>query len=137
MVTVTGTALVFDTIFQCHPISAKFQFATQTREHCTGIFASFISSSPFNIITDTAILVIPIPLLTRMRMPIREKIILVITFGVAILVIAVDIIRIAFLEGTATSRLQALHTSKVGEIPDEDYTCLLTPCWPLLGHSLL
>lgn len=126
MVNVVGIALVFDTIFQCHPISAKFRFETQTREHCTGIFASFISSSPFNIITDTAILVIPIPLLTRMHMPTREKVVLVITFGIAILVIAVDVIRIAFLESAATSRLQDLHTTKVGEIPDEDYTCSLT-----------
>jgi hypothetical protein len=124
VVTVTGIALVFNTIFQCHPISAKFRFETQTSEHCTGIFASFISSSPFNIITDVAILVIPIPLFTRMCMPLREKIILVITFGVAIFVIVIDVIRIAFLENTATSRLREFHTANVGEIPDEDYTCL-------------
>lgn len=61
-----------------------------------------------------------------MRMPPREKIILIVTFGVAISVIGVDLIRIAFLEGTATSRLQDLHTAKVEEIPDDDYTCLLT-----------
>lgn len=61
-----------------------------------------------------------------MRMPTREKVVLVITFGIAILVIAVDVIRIAFLESAATSRLQDLHTTKVGEIPDEDYTCSLT-----------
>ena len=127
MVTVVGTALVFDAIFQCRPISARFHFETQTKEHCRGIFASFISSSPYNIITDTAILVIPIPLLTRMRMPTREKMILVVTFGVAICVIGVDIIRIAFLEGTATARLRDLRTSKVEEIPNDDYTCLLTP----------
>lgn len=72
-----------------------------------------------------------------MRMPTREKVILVITFGAAILVIAVDVIRVAFLESTATSRLQDLHTAKVGEIPDEDYTCLLTPILPLRRHSSL
>jgi hypothetical protein len=113
VVTATGIALVFDTIFQCHPVSAKFRFETQTREHCSGIFKSFISSSPFNIATDIAILVIPIPLLTGMRMPLREKIILVITFGVAIFVIVIDVVRMAFLENTATSRLRELHTVKV------------------------
>lgn len=133
MVTVVGTALVLDAIFQCHPISARFHFESQTWEHCHGIFATFISSSPFNIITDTAILVIPIPLLTRMRMSTREKIALVVTFGVAICVIGVDIIRIAFLEGTATTRLQELHTSKIKEIPNDDYTCLLTPA---ISHSV-
>ncbi|CRG89762.1 L-fucose permease [Talaromyces islandicus] len=55
-------------------------------------------------------------------MPLREKVLLLITFGVAILVIVIDVIRIAFLENTATSRLRELHTAKVGEIPDEDYT---------------
>lgn len=58
-----GIALILEQIFHCHPLSAAFRFEIQDG-HCEGIFASFLASSPYNIITDFAILLLPILLLT-------------------------------------------------------------------------
>lgn len=48
--------------------------------------------------TDLAILALPIPVLTSMRLPTRQKTILVITFAMGIFVTIVDVIRIFYLQ---------------------------------------
>ncbi|QGA21903.1 hypothetical protein EYB26_009617 [Talaromyces marneffei] len=121
VVAVVGMALILEQIFHCHPLSAAFRFGTQ-EGHCEGIFASFLASSPYNIITDFAILLLPIPLLTRMTLPFRQKVILVFTFSLAIFVILVDLTRMAFLEHNAVVQLRLHHGASVGTVGDEDYT---------------
>ena len=71
-----------------------------------------------------AILLIPIPQLTRMTLPFRQKLIVVITFGVAIVVIVVDIARIGFLEHIVILQLRDPNASQA-TLGNEDYTCLL------------
>lgn len=123
VVAVAGTALTLHQVFHCHPISAGFRFETEIG-HCIGIFPSFLASSPYNIVTDMAILLIPIPQLTRMNLPFRQKLIVVITFGVAIVVIVVDIARIGFLEHIVIMQLTDPNASQ-GMLGNQDYSCLL------------
>jgi CHASE3 domain sensor protein len=61
-----------------------------------------------------------------MTLPFRQKVILMLTFGVAIFVILVDLTLMAFLEHNAIIQLRAHHGSSVGKIGDEDYTSLLS-----------
>ncbi|TIA60466.1 hypothetical protein D6C83_03244 [Aureobasidium pullulans] len=73
----------------------------------------YLSSAPVNIITDLAILFLPMPILTSMRLPKKQKTILVITFGFGLFVAIVDIVRIAYLQSASTYRLnQILHFQK-------------------------
>lgn len=125
VVVVVGMSLILEQIFHCRPLSTAFRFESQIG-HCEGIFASFLASSPYKIITDFAILLHPIPLLTRMTLPFRQKVILVLTFGVANFVILVDLTRTAFLERNAITQLRLYHESSVGMVGDEDYTSLLS-----------
>lgn len=119
VVVVVGMALILEQIFHCCPLSTAFGFESQIG-HCKGIFTLFLASSPYNIITDFAILLLPIPLLTRMTLPFRQKVLLVLTFGVAIFVILVDLTRMAFLEHNAITHLRLYHESSVGKVGDED-----------------
>lgn len=48
--------------------------------------------------TDLAILALPIPVLTSMRLPLRQKTILVLTFTLGIFVTIVDVVRIYYLQ---------------------------------------
>lgn len=48
--------------------------------------------------TDLAILALPIPVLTSMRLPLRQKTILVLTFALGIFVTIVDVVRIYYLQ---------------------------------------
>lgn len=108
VVNVAGLALTFLTIFQCRPVSATFLYPTPPTANCTDIVTLYLSSAPVNIITDLAILFLPMPTLTGMRLPRKQKIIIVVTFSFGVFVTVVDIVRIAYLENASLNRLQAI-----------------------------
>lgn len=104
-VNVAGFALIMGTVFECDPVSGVVDYPTRAGTRCTDLVVIYLASAPVNIITDLAIFFLPMPVLTRMRLPKRQKLILVITFGFGIFVIAVDIIRVAYLQKASTFRL--------------------------------
>jgi hypothetical protein len=93
VVNAAGIALTFLNIFQCRPVSATFKEQIPSGASCTDIVTLYLSSAPVNIITDLAILFLPIPILTGMRLPRKQKIILVITFSFGAFVAVVDVVR--------------------------------------------
>ncbi len=105
VVNVAGLALTFLNIFQCRPVGAAFDDPIQPSAKCIDIVTLYLSSAPVNIITDLAILFLPMPILTSMRLPRNEKIILIITFSFGAFVAVVDVVRIAYLESAALARL--------------------------------
>ncbi|USP76539.1 uncharacterized protein yc1106_03813 [Curvularia clavata] len=107
VVNVGGLALTILNILQCRPIGAAFASPVPSTAHCTNIVTIYLSSAPLNIITDLAILFLPMPILTGMRLPKKQKIILVITFGFGIFVAVVDVIRIAYLQQAQRNTLEA------------------------------
>lgn len=105
-----GFALTMLTAFQCNPVSVTFDLTTPSTAHCTDIVTIYLSSAPLNILTDLAILFLPMPILTSMRLPRKTKIILIITFSFGIFVAAVDVVRIAYLQSAAMTRLAELQS---------------------------
>lgn len=102
---VTGAALTFLNIFQCQPIRAGYEYPGPPNPKCTDIVTLYLSSAPVNIITDLALLLLPMPILTGLRLPKKQKIILIVTFSAGAFVAVVDVIRIAYLQEAAISRL--------------------------------
>ena len=112
---VVGLALTFYNIFQCtNPISAGYRYPTPAGANCTDIVTLYLSSAPVNIITDIAILFLPMPILTGMRLPKKQKIILIVTFSFGAFVAVVDIIRLAYLQNAAIARLRVVTTGSGG-----------------------
>jgi fucose permease len=107
VVNVGGLALTILNILQCRPVGAAWASPVPATAHCTNIVTIYLSSAPLNIITDLAILFLPMPILTGMRLPKKQKIILVITFGFGIFVAVVDVIRIAYLQQAQRNTLEA------------------------------
>ncbi|KAF2399179.1 MFS general substrate transporter [Trichodelitschia bisporula] len=105
VVNAAGLALTFLNIFQCRPVGAAFATPVLETDRCQDIVTLYLSSAPVNIITDLAILFLPMPILTGMRLPKKQKTILVITFGFGFFVAVVDVIRIAYLQEALTARL--------------------------------
>ncbi|KAH6641721.1 hypothetical protein F5144DRAFT_643271 [Chaetomium tenue] len=97
IVNVAGTILTFMNIFQCHPTDAAWDLSVKAAR-CIPLLTEFICSAPVNITTDLAILALPIPVLTGMRLPPRQKAILVMTFALGIFVTIVDVVRIYYLQ---------------------------------------
>lgn len=124
VVNLAGLALTLVNIFQCTPVSAVFLSTTPPGAKCIDIMTLYLSSAPVNIITDLAILVLPMPILTKMHLPRKQKLTLVITFGFGFFVAVVDVIRIVFFQRAAISRqlaIQSVQTSKSGSL---DFSCM-------------
>lgn len=98
VVNIAGLVLTFMNIFQCSPVSAAWTTISTDSAKCIPLLTEFICAAPVNIVTDLAILALPIPVLTGMRLPSRQKTILVITFTLGIFVTIVDVVRIYYLQ---------------------------------------
>jgi fucose permease len=110
VVNVGGLALTVLNIVQCRPISAAWASPVPASASCTNIVTIYLSSAPLNIITDLAIFFLPMPILTSMRLPKKQKIILVVTFGFGVFVAVVDVIRIAYLQNAQRATLRAAQS---------------------------
>ncbi|KAG0646890.1 L-fucose permease [Hyphodiscus hymeniophilus] len=102
IVNIAGVVLTFLNAFQCSPVRAAY--IPNIPGKCLSIVTLYLCSAPVNIITDLVILVLPIPVLTGMRLPQRQKTVLVLTFGLGIFVTVVDVIRIYYLQQAVDSQ---------------------------------
>ena len=130
VVNVAGLALTLINVCQCRPVSAVFLPNLPPDAHCTDILTLYLSSSPVNIVTDLAMLFLPIPILTQMRLPYKQKVILVITFSFGFFVAVVDVVRIAFLQQAAASRSLAVKSIHLQNVHGADFSCMST--FPIL-----
>jgi hypothetical protein len=94
VVNLAGAVLTLMNIFQCQPISAAWQLWNDTNK-CIPLLTEFICAAPVNVLSDLAILALPIPIVTSLRLPPRQKTILVITFCLGGFVTVVDVLRYA------------------------------------------
>lgn len=126
VVNAAGLALTFLNIFQCRPVGASFENPISTTASCTDIVTLYLSSAPVNIITDLAIFFLPMPILTGMRLPRKQKIILIVTFSFGAFVAVVDVVRIAYLQNASLARLQEVGKNNGGSgtrIVKGDFSC--------------
>ncbi|EFQ35012.1 fucose permease [Colletotrichum graminicola] len=131
IVNVAGAVLTLINIFQCQPVQAAWEIWRDT-SRCIPLLTEFICSAPINIVTDLAILALPIPVLTGMRLPPRQKIILVLTFTLGIFVTIVDVVRIYYLQQAVTSVPTGVSTdpnSHFGGTPDFAWNSSLSFMW--------
>ncbi|KAF1810294.1 MFS general substrate transporter [Eremomyces bilateralis CBS 781.70] len=117
VVNTVGFALTMLSVFQCRPLKSIFD-PRITASTCIDILSLYLSSSPLNLITDLAMLFLPMPLLTGMRLPRKQKIILIITFGFGLFVTAIDVVRVAYLQQALETRLQEAHDHPEDQSPN-------------------
>ena len=131
VVNLAGTVLTFMNIFQCRPIEAAWS-PWDRGSTCIPLLTEFICAAPVNIVTDLAILALPIPVLTGMRLPPRQKTILVLTFGLGIFVTIVDVVRIYYLQqaiGEVPTSLSADPETRFGGQQEFSYNASLSFMW--------
>ncbi|RDA86383.1 hypothetical protein CP532_1067 [Ophiocordyceps camponoti-leonardi (nom. inval.)] len=111
VVNVSGCVLTLMNIFQCSPVRAAWTADFDRESSCIPLLTEFICAAPVNIVTDLAILTLPIPVLTGMRLPMRQKTILVLTFTVGAFVSVIDVVRIYYLQRAVTEVFTGPSTS--------------------------
>ncbi|GFZ48049.1 hypothetical protein JCM24511_05797 [Saitozyma sp. JCM 24511] len=134
IVNIAGVVLTFLYIFQCRPVEAAF---STTEGTCIDIIAVYLSSTPINILTDLAILLLPLPVLTSLRMQFREKVILVATFIVGGFVTIVDIVRIVYLQDALREELLVDPLASItSRPPDFTYYASFSLMWSAVEVSV-
>ncbi|CZR65198.1 uncharacterized protein PAC_15098 [Phialocephala subalpina] len=119
VVNVAGCVLTVLNIIQCLPIDAAFQYPQPSGARCIGILNLSLASAPVNIITDLAILFLPLPIFTSLGIPRKQKIVLVFVFATGVFVTAVDVVRIAYLQQASQ---MGLHWGNLNDTSDNNMT---------------
>lgn len=128
IVNVAGVVLTFLNAFQCSPVSAAYDpLQNNSNSTCMSIVTLYLCSAPVNIITDLAILVLPIPVLTGMRLPQRQKTVLVVTFALGIFVTIVDVVRIYYLQQASVD--SEITQTRLGTGTDFAYNASIALMW--------
>lgn len=131
VVNVAGVVLTFMNIFQCRPVASAWS-PWEGTSRCIPLLTEFICAAPVNIVTDLAILALPIPVLTGMRLPPRQKTILVLTFGLGIFITVVDVVRIYYLQqaiGAAPTSLSEDPETRFGGQQEFSFNASLSFMW--------
>ncbi|KAJ6260323.1 hypothetical protein Dda_4548 [Drechslerella dactyloides] len=107
VVLVAGLALTLLLAFRCSPIGLVFdpESNRQPFPGCIGTVRIYFASAPVNILEDLAIIVLPIPVLTSLRLPNRQKAILLVVFSLGVFDIVVGLIRIHYFQLTESQAL--------------------------------
>ncbi|KAF3911467.1 hypothetical protein ABW20_dc0105989 [Dactylellina cionopaga] len=107
VVIVAGLALTLLLAFRCSPIGLVFdpESNRQPFPGCIGTVRIYFASAPVNILEDLAIIVLPIPVLTSLRLPNRQKAILLVVFSLGVFDIVVGLIRIHYFQLTQSQAL--------------------------------
>lgn len=111
VVNIAGLVLTLLNIFQCSPVSAALDWNPSEDARCIQLVSLYLCSAPINVLTDCAIILLPLPILTSMRMERKQKAVLVATFCTGIFITVVDIIRIAYLQEALTSAVESIDTT--------------------------
>ena len=97
---------VFLTItFGCYPTQKNWQVVPDPGQKCTLKLQNFLVTVVLNVITDAAILVIPLPLLWKLKVPVKRKIVIALLLCSGLFVISAAIIRVVLTLGTNPSAL--------------------------------
>ncbi|KAL8681673.1 MAG: hypothetical protein Q9186_002190 [Xanthomendoza sp. 1 TL-2023] len=129
VVNVAGLALTLLNILQCRPVNGAFHNTVSSNIKCMDIIALYLSSAPINIITDLALLFLPMPILTAMRLPRNEKLILIVTFSFGAFVAAVDVVRIAYLQNASLNRVEGDSGTSIATERDFSWIASLSFMW--------
>ena len=91
---VTYLAMFLTITVSCHPIQLNWQVKPKPPERCEVRLQNFYVCTVLNVTTDVALLAVPLPMLWKLRIPIRKKITLALLLSSAVFIIAAAIVRI-------------------------------------------
>jgi fucose permease len=127
IVIVAGVVLTFLNAFQCSPVISAF--SPDIHGKCVSIVTLYLCSAPVNIITDLAILVLPIPVLTGMQLPLKQKAILVFTFALGIFATIIDVVRIYYLQRALDTQRSMQVQEQIGNSSDFSWIASMPLMW--------
>ncbi|KAF3491986.1 uncharacterized protein GIQ15_01503 [Arthroderma uncinatum] len=115
-----GIAMLFLSIYRCRPMRSGFMYPpTPDNAKCTSLVDLYLASVPINLVTDCAILALPLPVISRMSLPFKKRTALYLIFAAGVLTTVVTIMRTAMLQHAYVSR-DRVQTAASWDGIDED-----------------
>ncbi|KAK3327030.1 hypothetical protein B0T19DRAFT_151123 [Cercophora scortea] len=96
MVTGLGLGAIFATIFQCTPVRAAWDF-TITDSRCFPFIDFLYGTAAVNIVTDFILVTAPLPYFWSLNLPIKQRLLICLLFGVGFIAFIASVIRIVTL----------------------------------------
>ncbi|KAB5583271.1 putative integral membrane protein [Coniochaeta sp. 2T2.1] len=96
-------------IFICFPVAGFWDLRVKAR--CIPNYPQFYANAAGNIATDVAVLVMPFPLLKRLRLPRQQKVLLFGIFGLGFFTVAISVLRLKYLTLSWDFTWQNVETS--------------------------
>ena len=76
-------AMIFANVFQCRPIRAGWDFFLPG--HCASLQQITVATGAFNIVSDVAIVLAPIPIVVKLQLPRAKMVGLLVIFATGFL----------------------------------------------------
>ncbi|PLB50436.1 hypothetical protein P170DRAFT_381115, partial [Aspergillus steynii IBT 23096] len=137
IITAFTLSTVVSSIFQCSPVQYAFDKSSPDQGSCINLTAFWYANAAFNIFSDLALVALPVPVISRLQLPLRLKLILCCIFAVGAFVCITSILRITTLD-IATSYLDitwnSIDSSKWTVI--ESNLGIISACLPALRRPL-
>ncbi|KAM7185221.1 hypothetical protein V8F20_011903 [Naviculisporaceae sp. PSN 640] len=91
-----GISAIFATIFQCWPVQAAWDFSLGDRQ-CFHFRDFLYANAAISIVTDFMLVAAPLPYFWSLRLPLRQRLVICVLFGVGFIAFASSIVRIVTL----------------------------------------
>ncbi|KAJ6122974.1 hypothetical protein N7512_005439 [Penicillium capsulatum] len=99
---VSWLACMLTHICLCTPVHRNWQIQPYPGDYCTLRQPLYIVIAVFNVLSDILILIIPIPILTKLQVPLQRKLILAVMFSSGIFIMICTILRAHYSLGDIT-----------------------------------
>ncbi|KAJ5605558.1 hypothetical protein N7510_008339 [Penicillium lagena] len=124
-------AIIFALILACHPVSRNWD--SNVDGICVNRTALYIATAVTNIVTDLALITLPIPLVLRLNMPRSQKVYLFLMFVIGCATVITSILRMV----TLVDFLHAKDVTYKLAWPElwinvEANLIIICPCLPIL-----
>jgi hypothetical protein len=124
------TASILVTIFQCRPMIRAFDKGTPGT--CIDTAKFWFANAGFSIATDSIILLLPVPLVWKLKVPIAQKLAVMAVFAIGIFATITSCLRITSLDIFATSPDNTYNVENVMWTIVEPNVALVCACLPVL-----
>ncbi|KAF2225704.1 hypothetical protein BDZ85DRAFT_294173 [Elsinoe ampelina] len=129
-------AALFSTVFQCTPVPYAYDKRINGG-HCINLSASWYANATFNIISDFVITLLPMPVVSKLQMKTREKLMLCGLFALGFLVCVTSILRATTISitGSAVDRTWSSIDSSMWSVVEANLA-IIGSCMPILKKPL-
>ncbi|PWY63651.1 hypothetical protein BO83DRAFT_411832 [Aspergillus eucalypticola CBS 122712] len=129
-------ALTLGLIFPCQPIAKNWDL-TITTGHCVDRSGFYLATAITNTVSDIILIIIPIPVIVKLKLPLIQKLGVGCMFGIGCLTIITSIIRLVTILPLVTSEDQSYEIALaiISFIIEANFI-IICPCLPYLKQFL-